>query len=83
MAAVTISRGDASSISFRSMPITNRAPGRLMINLNALEGLRDPWRIPQAARDRATVIIDKDGEHGPGAIKAAAGSASSPAPASR
>lgn len=66
-----------------SLPITNRAPGRLMINLNALEGLRDPWRIPQAARDRATVIIDKDGEHGPGAIKAAAGSASSPAPASR
>jgi hypothetical protein len=32
-------------------------------------------------RDRATVLIDKDGEHGPGAIKAAA--SSPPAPASR
>lgn len=44
------------------LPIENRVPLSLQVNLTALDGLRDPWRAPADLFSRAQRVIDKDGE---------------------
>ena len=46
-----------------TLPILNRVPLTLNLNLNALEGLRGGWQVPAAVLERAQLLIDKDGEH--------------------
>jgi len=52
-------------------PIEDRVPERLLINKVALNGLRDPWRIPDALIRRADSFIDASGKHDRSAAQAA------------
>ncbi len=44
-------------------PIENRVPERLIVNKLAVNGLRDPWQIPDDAASRADTLIDETGVH--------------------
>jgi putative ABC transport system substrate-binding protein len=44
------------------LPVLNKAPPSLNVNVLALEGLRDTWRLPPELLSRAQRVIDKDGE---------------------
>jgi len=44
-----------------SIPVINWTPVSLGLNLTALEGLRDPWVIPEAIAGQAQVIFDENG----------------------
>ena len=44
------------------LPVLNKAPPSLNVNVLALEGLRDTWRLPPELLGRAQRVIDKDGE---------------------
>ncbi len=44
-----------------TIPVVNSVPPRLVINLTALGGLRDPWRPTKEALDRAHSVIDEGG----------------------
>ena len=44
------------------LPVLNKAPPSLNLNVMALEGLRDTWRLPPDLLSRANRVIDKDGE---------------------
>ena len=46
-----------------AIPVANIVPQMLSVNLTALAGLRDPWKIPQNVLDRADVVIDEKGIH--------------------
>lgn len=54
--------------SIASIPVLERSPVVLAVNLSALGGLRAPWSIPADVRARATVVRPS----GPGAGKPAA-----------
>jgi putative ABC transport system substrate-binding protein len=57
--AVRVLRGaDPSQI-----PITYQVPELLVVNTQALEGLRDSWRVPDDVRRRADVVVDGTGIH--------------------
>jgi len=43
--------------------IEDRVPERLLINKIALNGLRDPWRIPDDVIQQADSFIDESGRH--------------------
>src|SRR6185369_644377 len=45
------------------IPIENLVPESLVVNRLALEGLKDPWQLPEAVVQRATVVIDATGTH--------------------
>lgn len=44
-----------------TIPVTNVIPEKFVLNLHALEGLRDPWKIPQDIRNMADMIITPTG----------------------
>ena len=44
-----------------SIPVENMMPVELHVNLQALDGLRDRWQVPDAVRKQANVLIDIDG----------------------
>jgi ABC-type uncharacterized transport system substrate-binding protein len=44
-----------------SIPVENVVPVELHINLQALDGLRDQWAVPDNVLQRAQVVIDRDG----------------------
>lgn len=46
-----------------AIPVRNVLPETLVINTEALEGLRDPWQIPEEVRRRAQELIDHAGVH--------------------
>lgn len=49
-----------------TIPVTDvgdRAPRIIVANVTALEGLREPWRLPDAILQRATVVVDDTGVH--------------------
>jgi putative tryptophan/tyrosine transport system substrate-binding protein len=57
--AVRVLRGaDPSQI-----PITYQVPELLVVNTQALEGLRDSWRVPDDLLRRADVVVDGAGIH--------------------
>ncbi len=45
------------------IPVTNLIIERLAINRQALEGLKDPWKIPEELNARADLIVDERGVH--------------------
>jgi ABC-type uncharacterized transport system substrate-binding protein len=45
------------------IPIENRVPEHLIVNETALEGLKDPWHVPESIRARADVLVDQNGIH--------------------
>src|SRR6266536_853395 len=45
------------------IPVDNLLPESLVVNRLALEGLNDPWRLPEAVVQRASVVIDATGTH--------------------
>ena len=47
----------------REMPITNLVPTWLVVNTQALEGLKDAWHVPDDLLRRADVVVDKAGIH--------------------
>lgn len=51
---------DGTSIA--TIPIANKVPPSLNVNVTALDGLRDAWRLPPDLLSRAQRVIDKDGE---------------------
>jgi ABC-type uncharacterized transport system substrate-binding protein len=52
-----------------TVPVENMMPVELHVNLTALEGLRDAWKVPDAVLEQAAVVIDADGTR-PGNAKA-------------
>ena len=46
-----------------TIPVTNLIIERLAINRQALEGLKDPWKIPEELNARADLIVDERGVH--------------------
>ena len=47
----------------RKIPIENIVPEYLVVNELALKGLKDPWHVPAALRDRANILVDESGIH--------------------
>jgi ABC-type uncharacterized transport system substrate-binding protein len=45
-----------------TVPIQNVVPERVVVNEQALAGLRDPWRIPAGVLAKADEVIDRDGQ---------------------
>jgi len=45
------------------IPIENLVPESLVVNRLALDGLKDPWQLPDAIVQRATMVIDASGTH--------------------
>jgi ABC-type uncharacterized transport system substrate-binding protein len=45
------------------LPVKNYWPKQLIVNAQALRGLKDPWRLPDAVAQRATILVDAAGVH--------------------
>jgi ABC-type uncharacterized transport system substrate-binding protein len=45
------------------IPVENLVPEMLVVNRLALEGLKDPWQLPEDIVQRASVVIDTSGTH--------------------
>ncbi len=45
------------------IPVANIVPEMLSVNVTALAGLSDPWKIPQTLIDRADIVFDEKGVH--------------------
>ncbi|HEV2495032.1 MAG TPA: ABC transporter substrate-binding protein [Terriglobia bacterium] len=45
------------------IPITNAVPKLLVVNTLAVQGLKDPWRVPDDVLRRADVVVDQTGVH--------------------
>ena len=45
------------------IPITNLVPTLLVVNTQALKGLKDSWRVPDDLLGRADVVVDGEGIH--------------------
>jgi ABC-type uncharacterized transport system substrate-binding protein len=45
------------------IPIVNLIPAWFVVNTLALNGLKDPWRVPADVLARANVIVDRKGVH--------------------
>ena len=63
------------------MPIENIVPQYLVVNELALEGLKDPWRVPESLRASASILVDRDGIHN--RMEQQSGSATLQAPAGK
>src|SRR5262245_55315371 len=46
-----------------TIPIPDKIPQKLVVNRQALKGLKDPWVFPEEVLTKAAVFIDKDGVH--------------------
>lgn len=46
-----------------TLPVEETVPHRLLVNTQALKGLRDPWRLPDEVLREATAVIDETGIH--------------------
>jgi putative tryptophan/tyrosine transport system substrate-binding protein len=46
-----------------TIPIPDKIPQKLVVNRQALKGLKDPWVFPEEVLTKADVFIDKDGVH--------------------
>jgi ABC-type uncharacterized transport system substrate-binding protein len=47
----------------KDVPVTNLVPEKLTVNLTALTGLKDPWKLPEAMVAKAALVIDAAGVH--------------------
>jgi ABC-type uncharacterized transport system substrate-binding protein len=57
--AVDIIRGSDPA----AIPVRDFAPKRLVVNKLALNGLKDPWRIPEEVLASANFVVDETGVH--------------------
>jgi putative ABC transport system substrate-binding protein len=46
-----------------TVPLENRVPEQLLLNLVALERVAQRWRLPPGLEAQAAIVIDQDGEH--------------------
>ncbi|HJY84635.1 MAG TPA: ABC transporter substrate-binding protein [Candidatus Binatia bacterium] len=46
-----------------TLPVEEAVPHKLLVNTQALKGLRDPWRLPDDVQREATAVIDETGMH--------------------
>jgi ABC-type uncharacterized transport system substrate-binding protein len=46
-----------------TIPIPDKIPQKLVMNRQALKGLKDPWVFPEEVLAKADVLIDEDGVH--------------------
>ena len=46
-----------------TIPIPDKIPQKLVVNRQALKGLKDPWVFPQEVLAKADIFIDGDGVH--------------------
>ena len=46
-----------------TLPVEEAVPHKLLVNTQALKGLRDPWRLPDDVQREATAVIDETGIH--------------------
>jgi ABC-type uncharacterized transport system substrate-binding protein len=46
-----------------TIPIPDKIPQKLVVNRQALKGLKDPWVFPEKLLAKADVFIDEDGVH--------------------
>ncbi len=47
-----------------TLPIKDFVPPKLVVNETVLQGLRDPWRLPENLISQADVVVDQTGIHG-------------------
>jgi putative tryptophan/tyrosine transport system substrate-binding protein len=47
-----------------TIPIPDKIPQKLVVNKQALKGLKDPWVFPEEVLAKADVLIDENGVHG-------------------
>jgi ABC-type uncharacterized transport system substrate-binding protein len=60
--AASLLRGtDPVTIPIRD--VLDEVPKRIIINTLALKGLKEPWRVPEEARNIATILVDETGIH--------------------
>jgi ABC-type uncharacterized transport system substrate-binding protein len=60
--AASVLRGtDPATIPIRD--VLDEVPRRIIINALALKGLKEPWRVPEEARNTATILVDETGIH--------------------
>ena len=45
------------------IPVTNVVPIRLIVNVTAAQGLKQPWSVPDELLRRANVVVDESGIH--------------------
>ena len=75
--AASVLRGtDPATIPIRD--VLDEVPRRTIINTVALKGLKEPWRVPDAARDAATILVDETGIHDRSAKKSGPGASTRP-----
>jgi ABC-type uncharacterized transport system substrate-binding protein len=74
LAAQILHGADASK-----MPIENIVPQYIVVNELALNGLRDPWHVPDSIRANADVLVDQKGVHNQKAAASAEASIHAPA----
>ena len=43
--------------------VIKEVPRRIIINTVALRGMNQPWRVPEEARKKATILVDETGIH--------------------
>ena len=64
-----------------TIPVVNRVPEQLLLNLVTLEANRARWSLPNGLRERASVIIDASGQHAnPKAVYSQGGDPAPPPP---
>ena len=61
LAAKVLSGTDPATIPIRD--VIEEVPRRIIINTVALRGLNEPWRVPEEARKKATILVDETGIH--------------------
>ena len=76
LAADILEGADLKAIPIRD--ILDIVPPYLSVNTNALAGLKEPWRVPDAVLAEASVVVDATGLHRKGGKPAAAATALSP-----
>jgi ABC-type uncharacterized transport system substrate-binding protein len=76
LAADILEGADLKAIPVRD--ILDIVPPYLSVNTNALAGLKEPWRVPDAVLAEASVVVDATGLHRKGGKPAAAATALSP-----
>ena len=60
--AASVLRGtDPATIPIRD--VLDEVPRRIILNTLALKGLKEPWRVPEEARNMATILVDETGIH--------------------
>ena len=60
--AANVLRGtDPATIPIRD--VLDEVPRRIIINTVALRGLNEPWRVPEEAKKKATILVDETGIH--------------------